>query len=671
MIVDDYHVLHGTDQKVFNMHRAELAQDYTESAARDFFYDYKDKPLSFILRNSRAIFSETYYGFHFYRDLIAIRYINPTLYPIELKKVKDYIKEAKDNHLPDNQVSMYDSLVELLEKKCKQSEHVARAIARSQKCVDGAEKYFEVFFDVLNNYVSLGNASAVADAIFAISEPFIAIPAGYFLCIKYPAFSYRLSDISRRKVNDDLDDPDVVRRINRTNACIKEMMQDEDVVKKISEMKDNNLYTTWTNCAKEAFVSLDAFYKKVKNVFEESAKETLLDSNAWLSTNPVTAVYVITESSDFNESLKLQKYIDDKRFTNLLSVYIEMAEEEVEMGIRTKDDKDLLMYEDAYEELTTEMAILEWEDDGSPNKVIQNQIMTTEERRKKAEEEARNKKKDASGCLSEEDALSEVRAVKKELEDLLKKDGMTEERFFADSENRKNDLAKNLSKEAQRYPEVRAKMNELDNIKFTDNEGEEEYTEASEEDIKAPSDVDPNGKIPKKPKMSLTRKIQNKALDTDAKLRKKEAKAGEKVDELKSAGRAISYHPKMIGDKVDKTIADFDKWDDNRRKEFLLKPGYRHKIFKKFKDLLEYGIAANLKLGFVPILWCIKRLSKSKDKRIRNELSMELDNEIKICEEKINDASARGENDRKYELMRIRDKLDAERTRVRLNSKYV
>ena len=670
MIVDDYHVLHGTDQKVFDKHRAELAQDYTESSARDFFYDYKDKPLSFILRNSRAIFSETYYGFHFYRDLIAIRYINPLVYPIELKKVNDYIKEAKDNNLPDNQISMYDSLVELLENKCKQSEHVARVIARSQKCIDGADKYFEKFFDVLNNYVSLGNASAVADVIFTISEPFISIPAGYFFCIKYPAFSYRLSDISRRKVNDDLENPDVVRRINRTNACIKEMMQDEDVVKRLSEMKDHNLYNTWTKCANEAFVPLDYFYDKVKRELEESAEDALLDSNAWLTTNPVTAVYAITESAEFNNSLKLQKYKDDKKFTDILSVYIEMAEEEVEMGIRDKDDKDLAMYEQAYEDLTTEMSILEWEDDGSPNKVIQNQIMTTDERRKKAEEEARNNKKDATGCLSEEDSLSEVYNAKKQLENLAKKDGMTEEKFFADSESIKNELAKNLSKEAQRYPEVRSKMNELDSIKFSSED--DEYSEAVEEtDSSIPSDSDPNVKKPKKPKVPLTRKIQNKALDTDANLRKKEAKAGEKVDELKSAGKALSYHPKMVKNKVDKTISDFDKWDDNRRKEFLLKPGYRHKIFKKFKDVLEYGIAANMKLSFVPLLWCIKQLSKSKDKRIRNELSLELDNEIKICEEKISDASSRGDNERKYELMRIRDKLDAERTRVRLNSKYV
>lgn len=665
MIVDNYHVLHGTDQKVFDKHRAELAQDYTESSARDFLYDYKDKPISFILKNSRQIFSETYFGVHFYKDIIAIRLINPIHYESELEKVKEYIKEARDNHLPENQIEVYNGLIHLLQKKCEDNKHLANVFCRSQKCVGGAEKYFDKFFDLLNSEVTLGNASAVADVIFSISDPFIAIPAGYFFCLKYPAFSSRLSEISRRKISDDLEDPEVMRRINRANVCIKEMMQDEEVVKNISKMKDTNLYTTWARCATDACDTLNIFNSKV-NQFEESVENALIDSRSWLSTNPVTAIYEITESSDLNQMLNAQKYVNARNFSNLLSVFIEMAEEEVQMGVRSSDDADLALYEEAYEEMTTEMAIMEWEDDGSPNRVIQNQIMTSDERRKKAEEESRKKKLDASGCLSEEDALSEVHEAKKQIESLLKKEGMTEERFFADSEKIKGDVAKNLSNEAQKYTEVKHALNELDTIKF---ETDDEFTEAGEDDI--PSDKDPNEKSPKKPKLPLTKKIQNKALDTDANLRKKEAQAGEKVDELKTAGKALSYHPKMVKEKLDKTIYDFDKWDDNRRKEFLLKPGYRHKIFKKFRTLLEYGIAANLKLGFVPVLWSIKHLSKIKDKRIRNELAMELDNEIKICEEKISDASSRGDNERKYELMRIKDKLDAERTRVRLNSKYV
>lgn len=664
MIVDNYHVLHGTDQKIFDKHRAELAQDYTESYAKDFFYDYKDKPVSFILRNSRQIFSESYYGLPFYRELIAHALINPTAYDQELEKVEAFIKEASDNHLPEKQLSLYNDLVGVVRERYEATKHVARAIERSEKCVPTASEYFDNFFDLLNSEMALGTVPAFADAVFSEVDPFVVIPTGYFFCIKYPAFSSRLSDISRRKINDDLENPDVVRRVNRTNVCIKEMMQDEEVVKNISNMKDVNLYSNWTRCVNDACSSIQICQSKV-NQFEEAVESALFDSSSWLTTNPVTAIYEITESVELNSAIDAQKYLNTRDFTNLLSVFIEMAEEEVTMGIRSVNDSDLAVYEDVYERLTTDMAIMEWEDDGTPNRVIQNQIMTSDERRKKAEEEERKKKLDASGCLSEEDALSEIRDVKKQIEKLAKTENMTSERFFTDSEKLKGDIVKTLSKEAQTYPEVKSALNALDEIKFET----DEFTESGENEV--PSDKDPNAKSPKKPKSPITKRIQNKALDTDANLRKKEAEAEEKIDELKTAGKAISYHPKMLKEKMDKTIYDFDKWDDNRRKEFLLKPGYRHKLFKKFRTLLEYGVAANMKLGFIPVLWSIKHLSKLKDNRIRNELAMELDNEIKICEEKISDASSRGENERKYELMRIKDKLDAERTRVRLNSKYV
>lgn len=67
----------------------------------------------------------------------------------------------------------------------------------------------------------------------------------------------------------------------------------------------------------------------------------------------------------------------------------------------------------------------------------------------------------------------------------------------------------------------------------------------------------------------------------------------------------------------------------------------------------------------------INVISKQKDKRMVNELSAELDTEIRVCEEKIQDAGSRGDNKTKYELMRIRDKLKAEKTRVATNSKVI
>ena len=71
------------------------------------------------------------------------------------------------------------------------------------------------------------------------------------------------------------------------------------------------------------------------------------------------------------------------------------------------------------------------------------------------------------------------------------------------------------------------------------------------------------------------------------------------------------------------------------------------------------------------VLFICQKLSSEKDSRIKNELATELESEIKICEEKIADANSKGDNDKKYKLMRIKDKLQNELTRVKTNSNYV
>ena len=65
------------------------------------------------------------------------------------------------------------------------------------------------------------------------------------------------------------------------------------------------------------------------------------------------------------------------------------------------------------------------------------------------------------------------------------------------------------------------------------------------------------------------------------------------------------------------------------------------------------------------------KFSKTKDERMRNELVRELQTEIKVCEEKIEDAKSKGDNKAKYQLMRTKEKLDAEMARVTTNSKVI
>ena len=103
----------------------------------------------------------------------------------------------------------------------------------------------------------------------------------------------------------------------------------------------------------------------------------------------------------------------------------------------------------------------------------------------------------------------------------------------------------------------------------------------------------------------------------------------------------------------------------------MTEPGFRKKALRNLKLAMLYGSAAKIKLSLIPVVAITRHFSKMKDTRIRNELARELMTEIKVCDEKIQDANANGDHKEKYRLMRIKDKLHAEYVRVMVNSKYV
>ena len=206
------------------------------------------------------------------------------------------------------------------------------------------------------------------------------------------------------------------------------------------------------------------------------------------------------------------------------------------------------------------------------------------------------------------------------------------------------------------------------NSNFTEASKDEEVEEFRRE---IHDDKEKTNVKPQKPKEDLPTKIQNKAIDAEAARQQKRGIRQEKNTKLKNAGKAIMAGPKGWLNSVKKFTDSFNKMDVKRRKEFFLKPGYRHKIFRNAKWALLYGGAARYKLSSFPFAMLIRHFSKDKDRRIRNELTRELETEIRICEEKINDANANGDQQEKYKLMRIKDKLTAEKHRVQLNSNFI
>ena len=71
----------------------ELLESYTKEGAESYTELYKDKPLSFVMENSRYIFSEPMYGLDFYKGIVESDYIDPYMLYEESIKVSKYMEE--------------------------------------------------------------------------------------------------------------------------------------------------------------------------------------------------------------------------------------------------------------------------------------------------------------------------------------------------------------------------------------------------------------------------------------------------------------------------------------------------------------------------------------------------------------------------------------------------
>lgn len=160
-------------------------------------------------------------------------------------------------------------------------------------------------------------------------------------------------------------------------------------------------------------------------------------------------------------------------------------------------------------------------------------------------------------------------------------------------------------------------------------------------------------------------------MDAELKQMDKQGAARRAGQDIKNAAKAVGNLPKNFMNQVKAQIHKLDEKDEARRKGFMSEPGFRKQSFHNLKMAILYGSAATMKLTLVPWMMVIRHFSKEKDRRIRNELVSEIEAEIRICDEKINDANSEGKKQEKYELMRIREKLNRELLRVKYNSKYI
>ena len=137
-------------------------------------------------------------------------------------------------------------------------------------------------------------------------------------------------------------------------------------------------------------------------------------------------------------------------------------------------------------------------------------------------------------------------------------------------------------------------------------------------------------------------------------------------DDVKHVSVAAGKIPEHLDNLVNGTLNAIHKMDKDERKKRIIEGGYKLKLFKIIRNALTLGVAWMIHPALAAVaLIAGVALDTNADDKVRREILKEMEQELAICNEKIEDARGDANKQKKYELMRIRSKLQDDITRIK------
>lgn len=638
-----------------------LKSDYTKMNALKYKAMYESMPLSSILENSRYIFSEPMKGLEFYTNIVESHAIPFNQITSEFDKVHTYVKENY-NKMSDTQKAMYENTLNILENRVNSTRVSINLYDNMMENTESVSDYY----DALYEYKMNNDEDAFNFITTLFVEENVNLMDTINIVTECPELSHELLLYLESLYMEKPEYPDDFAMNAFTTNVLSRMMKDSYISEKVNSISNINLRHT------------------IRGLSGVDTSDILSEASVEVA-SPDDIIYASTESSVnsiYDDDIYAEVLSESNNVEKLLILECEKAVVDIDLGFKLMDDSN--MYE--HEELPIRNSIVEKiciessEIEKIPQTTFGHACLLLEESKRLESEITEINEKyfsaDGSPSLVISKSLGTIGKdpVSKKSEEEIEKEQLKaeEQKFYVpkkkvELDKDKLDTMTDAEKDDYEYLQRQKKKAERDAKLLK----EEIDTSALFEFVnKRTIDGETYPELEPPQKRNIFQRIQNRALDFNVKFKRKLANKKRDAVDAKNAGKAIAKVPTSVGKAIKKDIDKWDEMDDDRRKEYILKPGFRKKYFKALKYcLLHYGAFAINPVLNIVLLIC-HRVSNTKDIRIRNEVIRELDAEIKIVNEKISDC---GPDDKaaKYKLMRIKAKLEAEHARVSANSKFV
>ena len=625
------------------------SSDLTNESALEYQEIYKNESLSNILSESELIFREPILGLDFYKEVMTSDMIPLNRYPDEIDKLNRHMAmygEMMSEEQHDKYSSLIDNIHTIMESR---KNEIMFSLRDHDSSVDSLINEMCDYLYAKKNTDSLNKFFTEAP----IEEQILY---GYYLLPRVD--SNRLSSLlyNEMTVTESCNtDINVYSRVAKANVISTYLLEDSAIERDLKGIKNINLKMLIEESKTEDFHSV------VDEIFVEHAEN--YEPNY---TTPEDAIMRMFNDDEYYESVEEDsltiRLVNAAKAKAVLESVLDIAYTEY---LNTESDKqiDSKVISDFFG--VTDMTLTEAVDNLVKRVNAMDSIIET------ILEDADEEEDGDSQSFFEYTRRGEATPV------IRKTAGNLREEPFAPSSKKKKSAEDSSDDDDDEDDEDEDYEEPIKSSKTKKSNSKKKVDEdLDDEEV---GDQPKSNKKPELQKQSLTRKIQNKAIDYDVKMQKRAASAKQAGTELKNAAKAVLRIPGNIVKSLKTGIEEWNTMNENKRKEKILQPGYRTKIFKSLKTAIVYGAIWEYKKYMVIVAFICKqtilhpffKASSERNKRLRNELTAELETEIAVTEEKINDASANGDQRQKYELIRIKKKLEAEKVRVSTNSKYI